>query len=230
MGTFNLRKYAWFFKNSYGKKDLGVCAKSYFRASLEAPGHPNLSNIMRKPVNFGLIFVLLPFNTFLGHFRHDQLPSWASFIGSLPVLSAHSFASNSQLLFLNQRKRENGRRIFLRQSLHKRMSPRKNVPDVGVELGATCISSGHISDRAIAPSENLLMSYADNKGADRPVHPHSLISTFVIRCPDGTTPSDGDKNAYYICMPIFGPVRMPVLGWCVPCTHRKMTVHINFAM
>ena len=31
-------------------------------------------------------------------------------LGSLPVLSAHSFASNWQLLFLNQRKRENGRR------------------------------------------------------------------------------------------------------------------------
>ena len=33
-------------------------------------------------------------------------------VGSLPVLSAHSFPSNWQLLFLNQRKRENGRRIF----------------------------------------------------------------------------------------------------------------------
>ena len=51
----------------------------------------------------------------LGHFGDGQLPlpycSWASLLGSLPVLSAHSFATNKQLLFLNQRKKENGRRI-----------------------------------------------------------------------------------------------------------------------
>ena len=32
--------------------------------------------------------------------------------GSLPGLSAHSFASNWQLPFLNQRKGDNGRRFF----------------------------------------------------------------------------------------------------------------------
>ena len=26
------------------------------------------------------------------------------------------------------------------------------------------------------------MSYANNKGADQPAHPRSLISTFVVRC------------------------------------------------
>ena len=84
-------------------------------------------------IRFGLISVLRPFNTCLGHFGRGQLPyphcSWASFLGSLPVLSAHSFASNWQLLFLNQRKRENGRRnVFMAKS------QRKNVPDVGIEL------------------------------------------------------------------------------------------------
>ena len=29
-----------------------------------------------------------------------------------------------------------------------------------------------------------LMSYANNKGADQPAHPLSLISTFVVRCLD----------------------------------------------
>ena len=29
-----------------------------------------------------------------------------------------------------------------------------------------------------------VMSYANNKGADQPAHPHSLISAFVIRCLD----------------------------------------------
>ena len=29
-----------------------------------------------------------------------------------------------------------------------------------------------------------LMPYANNKGADQPPHPHSLISTCVVRCLD----------------------------------------------
>ena len=32
--------------------------------------------------------------------------------------------------------------------------------------------------------ENLFMPYANNKGADQPAHPCSLISTFVVRCLD----------------------------------------------
>ena len=28
------------------------------------------------------------------------------------------------------------------------------------------------------------VSYANNKGADQPAHPHSLISTFVVHCLD----------------------------------------------
>ena len=32
--------------------------------------------------------------------------------------------------------------------------------------------------------ENLFMPYANNSGADQPVYPHSLISTFVVHCLD----------------------------------------------
>ena len=32
-----------------------------------------------------------------------------------------------------------------------------------------------------------LMPYANNKGADQPAHPRSLISTFVVRCLDSMT-------------------------------------------
>ena len=32
------------------------------------------------------------------------------------------------------------------------------------------------------------MHYANSKGADRPAHPRSLISTFVVRCLDSTIP------------------------------------------
>ena len=32
------------------------------------------------------------------------------------------------------------------------------------------------------------MSYANNKGADQPAHPRSLISAFVVRCLDNGMP------------------------------------------
>ena len=32
-----------------------------------------------------------------------------------------------------------------------------------------------------------LMAYANNKGADQPAHPRSLISTFIVRCLDSMT-------------------------------------------
>ena len=35
-------------------------------------------------------------------------------------------------------------------------SPRKNVPDVGIELVAACMPSGRVSDRANAPEECIL--------------------------------------------------------------------------
>ena len=40
---------------------------------------------------------------------------------------------------------------------------------------------GHIWARSC---EMCLMTYANNKGADQPAHPRSLISTFVVRCLD----------------------------------------------
>ena len=33
-----------------------------------------------------------------------------------------------------------------------------------------------------------LMPYANNKGADQPAHPRSLISTFVVRCLNSIMP------------------------------------------
>ena len=35
-----------------------------------------------------------------------------------------------------------------------------------------------------------LMSYVNNKGADQPAHPHSLISAFVVRCLDSVISLD----------------------------------------
>ena len=35
--------------------------------------------------------------------------------------------------------------------------------------------------KSFSSRENLFLSYANNEGADQPVHPRSLISAFVIR-------------------------------------------------
>ena len=63
---------------------------------------------------------------YYGHFEHGQLTyqhrSWEGFLSGQPVLSAHTcmFASNWQLLYLNQRQGENGRRNdFMTKSLRK---------------------------------------------------------------------------------------------------------------
>ena len=73
---------------------------------------------------------------------------------SLPVLSAHSFASNWQLPFLNQRKGENGRRnIFMTKSQRKNVSP-----DVRIEPATVRIPGGRASDRATAPGLRCLES------------------------------------------------------------------------
>ena len=68
----------------------------------------------------GCIRVLRPWHI-LGNFGRSHLTqphcSWASLLGSLPVLSAHSFASNWQLTFLNQQKGGSGRRnVFMTKS------------------------------------------------------------------------------------------------------------------
>ena len=39
-----------------------------------------------------------------------------------------------------------------------------------------------------------LMPYANNKGADQPAHPRSLISAFVVRCLDSVMPVLGKSK------------------------------------
>ena len=47
-------------------------------------------------------------------------------------------------------------------------------------LGQNLSEPGH--------EKTCLMSQANNKGEDQPAHPHSLISTFVVRCLDNIIP------------------------------------------
>ena len=79
-----------------------------------------------------LHWCFVAFQHFSGHVRRGHLTYphcfWASLLGSLPVLSAHSFASNWQLPFLNQQKGENGCRNYFMTNLHGRM-----LPDVRIE-------------------------------------------------------------------------------------------------
>ena len=52
----------------------------------------------------------------------------------------------------------------------------QQVQQPGILATETKIRPGHATI--------CLMSYANNKGADQPAHPRSLISTFVVRCSD----------------------------------------------
>ena len=51
-----------------------------------------------------------------------------------------------------------------------------------------------------ASLQNLFMPYANNKSADQPAHPRSLISTFVVRCLDSIIPlfSISEISSLYI--------------------------------
>ena len=74
---------------------------------------------------FGLIgYLFYGPSTHFRSFWAQSVTLTTLFLGKPP--NAHSFASNWQLLFLNQQKRKNGRKNFFMTK-----SPRKNVPDSG---------------------------------------------------------------------------------------------------
>ena len=61
-------------------------------------------------------------------------------------------------------------------------------------LGKNCVSDFSLKKIGMVDGIHILfepghekmcfMSYANNKGADQPAHPRSLISAFVVRCLD----------------------------------------------
>ena len=56
-------------------------------------------------------------------------------------------------------------------------------------LVSICVAQQAVFSLTRATSwENLFMPYVNNKGADQPAHPHSLISTFIVCCPDSIIP------------------------------------------
>ena len=46
------------------------------------------------------------------------------------------------------------------------------------------LQSGHFHEFEPGREKTCLISYANNKGADQPAHPRSLISAFAVRCLD----------------------------------------------
>ena len=66
-----------------------------------------------------------------------------------------------------------------------------------------------------------VLPYANNKGADQPAHPHSLICAFVIRCLDSIIPlvstgcgsSIGSEFAWHASGPEFHPYVQHILSW-----------------
>ena len=82
----------------------------------------------------------------LGHFGCSQLPSphcsWASLQYLVHILSPVTDNCSS---WISGRGRTAAEIFFMTKS------PWKDVPDVGIELGAACMPSGHASDRATIP-------------------------------------------------------------------------------
>ena len=76
--------------------------------------------------------------------------TWASLLGSLPVLSVHSYASNWQLPFLNQRQGENSRTNYFMANLKERM-----LSDARTEPATVSIPGGRASDWANAPASKV---------------------------------------------------------------------------
>ena len=61
-----------------------------------------------------------------------------------------------------------------------------NVPEkVNIHVATLLRKSNLLANTCEPGHEKMcLASYANNKGADQPAHPRSLISAFVVRCLD----------------------------------------------
>ena len=62
------------------------------------------------------------------------------------------------------------------------------------------------------------MPYANNKGADQPAYPCSLIRTFVVRCLDSII----SLVSIFATINLFQERKMSGGGWKFECQHGKM--------
>ena len=62
------------------------------------------------------------------------------------------------------------------------------TPALKCHLGLNFLNVNMVGIKWATSRENLFTPYVNNKGSDQTVHPHSLISNFVVRCFDSITP------------------------------------------
>ena len=119
---------------------------------------------------------------FQGHFGRGQLTlpygsccSWAGLLGSLqvPILSSHYFVSNWQLLFLNHRKGETGRRNYFMTNLHEIM-----LPDVRIEPATVRILGGAWRDRMHNSNQTIPVQVQSTLCCQLP----NICSLRIIKC------------------------------------------------
>ena len=147
---------------------------------------------------------LTPLWHFSGHSGLGQLSypqcSWASLLGSLPILSPHSFASNWQLPFLNRCHGENSRRNYFMNNLHERMFPDVRIEPVIISI-PDASDGWHKNEKMFKLyiswmmkitelQTNMInepphdktnkMACAPSKDSDQPGHLPSLIRVFAV--------------------------------------------------
>ena len=104
---------------------------------------------------------------------------WNECSHPLPPWYQHSyFVNNGIQLFMLQNKS-----LLLKLVLNLQFNSETDEVDIWWKLKKTFLK---FSLKTYEPGHEkmCLMSYANNKGADQPVHPRSLISAFVVRCLD----------------------------------------------
>ena len=62
------------------------------------------------------------------------------------------------------------------------------IPKDRVDWGEGMKVLGNYQCQSVQLIMHYIMPYANNKGADQPAHPRSLISAFVVRCLDSIIP------------------------------------------
>ena len=147
--TGRMPKLIWVFAGSSLTLLVLSCRGSYIIVSKRCRRN---GSVDPNQTAFVIMLVFYGPRHFSGHFGLGRLSyphcSWTSPLGSLPVLSVRSFASNWQLPFLNQPKGENGRRNYFMTNLHERM-----LPDVRIEPPTIHMPDGCAFDWATMPGQ-----------------------------------------------------------------------------
>ena len=78
--------------------------------------------------------------------------------------------------------------LFILFSQHRQHVDQRLAVEIQIPQGVPVVVHhffhvGHCEEKCEPGHEKMyLMPYANNKGADQPAHPRSLISAFVVRC------------------------------------------------